>query len=163
MQAGPGPFTAAMPVAPLPKEVFATVVASAPLIAIDLIVRNPQGAVLLGLRNNPPAKGAWFVPGGRVRKGESLDAAFARIAQDELALRLQRNAHSMAGVYEHFYDVDFSGNEQASTHYVVLAYRIQVDPKSLRLPHDQHSRYQWLQPDRILQHPDVHPYTKAYF
>ena len=38
-----------------------------------------------------------------------------------------------------------------------------VDPASLRLPPDQHSQYQWMAPDQILLHPDVHPYTKAYF
>jgi colanic acid biosynthesis protein WcaH len=151
------------PVTLLPKDMFATVVANAPLVAIDLIVEDLHGAVLLGLRNNPPAKGCWFVPGGRIRKGESLDAAFSRIAQAELGLPAQRNAHSSAGVYEHFYDVNFSGTEHASTHYVVLAYRLRIAPESLRLPHDQHSRFQWMRPDQILQHPDVHPYTKAYF
>lgn len=152
----------AVPAGLLPKDVFATVVASAPLVAIDLIVEDLQGAVLLGLRNNPPAKGYWFVPGGRIRKDESLDAAFARIAQDELGLPARRNEHLPAGVHEHFYDINFNGTEHASTHYIVLAYRIRIDPKLLRLPHEQHSRFQWMQRDQILQHPDVHPYTKAY-
>ena len=34
-----------------------TVVRLAPLIAIDFIIRNPRRDVLLGLRNNEPAKG----------------------------------------------------------------------------------------------------------
>jgi colanic acid biosynthesis protein WcaH len=163
MQSGRGRSADAVPVALLSKDVFATVVANAPLVAIDLIVQNPQGAVLLGLRNNPPAKGYWFVPGGRIRKGESLDTAFARIAQDELGLPARRSEHSPAGVYEHFYDVNFNGAARASTHYVVLAYQIRIEPESVQPPHDQHSRFQWMQPDRILQHPDVHSYTKAYF
>ncbi|OGB22884.1 MAG: GDP-mannose mannosyl hydrolase [Burkholderiales bacterium RIFCSPLOWO2_02_FULL_57_36] len=137
--------------------------ANAPLIAIDLIAEDAQGAVLLGLRNNPPAKGYWFVPGGRIRKNESLDAAFARIARDELGLRVQRNRHRLAGVYEHFYDTNFNGTAEASTHYVVLAYRLRITPEALRLPHQQHSLYQWMHPDRITRHPDVHAYTKAYF
>jgi colanic acid biosynthesis protein WcaH len=153
----------AAPAAPLPKDVFATVVANAPLVAIDLIVQNAQGAVLLGLRTNPPAQGSWFVPGGRIRKDESLNAAFARIARDELGLQLQRNEHALYGVYEHFYNVNFNGTENASTHYVVLAYRLKIAPASLQLPQQQHSQYQWMQPDQITQHPDVHPYTKTYF
>jgi colanic acid biosynthesis protein WcaH len=162
MQSERGRSAGAVPIAPLPKDLFATVVANAPLVAIDLIVQNHQGAVLLGLRNNPPAQGCWFVPGGRIRKGESLDTAFARIAKDELELQAQRSEHPSAGVYEHFYDVDFNGTKHASTHYIVLAYRLRIAPELL-LPHHQHSRFQWMQPDRILQHPDVHPYTKAYF
>lgn len=50
---------------------FETVVASAPLISIDLLVENEQGQYLLGLRKNRPAQGYWFVPGGRVQKNES--------------------------------------------------------------------------------------------
>lgn len=147
----------------LPKDAFASVVANAPLVAIDLIVENSLGEVLLGLRNNPPAKGYWFVPGGRIRKNESLDSAFVRIAHDELGLDAQRTGSAPAGVFEHFYDIDFNGVENATTHYVVLAYRLQVAPQSLQPPHQQHSSYQWMQPGRITSHPDVHPYTKAYF
>ena len=46
----------------LELETFKTVVASTPLVSIDLIVRNRQGQVLLGLRTNRPAQGGWFVP-----------------------------------------------------------------------------------------------------
>jgi colanic acid biosynthesis protein WcaH len=158
-----GPSAAVAPVAPLAKEAFATVVANAPLVAIDLIVQDAQGAALLGLRNNPPAKGYWFAPGGRIRKNESLDAAFARIAQDELGLHSKRKEHVLAGVFEHFYDIDFNGTENATTHYIVLAYRLRITPETLRLPYQQHSKFQWMQPDQILLDPDVHPYTKAYF
>jgi colanic acid biosynthesis protein WcaH len=147
----------------LSNDLFATVVANAPLIAIDLIVENAHGAVLLGLRNNPPAKGYWFVPGGRIRKNESLDAAFARIARDELGFVAQRTEHTPVGVYEHFYDVNFNGIENATTHYVVLAYRLRIASESLQPPCRQHSRYRWMPREEITRHPDVHSYTKAYF
>lgn len=52
----------------LDTDIFATVVHCAPLISIDLLVQNAQGEYLLGLRNNRPAQGYWFVPGGRVKK-----------------------------------------------------------------------------------------------
>jgi colanic acid biosynthesis protein WcaH len=48
----------------LPIETFKTVIASTPLISIDLIVRNNQQQILLGKRLNKPAQGYWFVPGG---------------------------------------------------------------------------------------------------
>jgi colanic acid biosynthesis protein WcaH len=60
----------------LPPDIFRTVIASTPLIAIDLIVRNLQGQILLGWRVNRPAQGYWFVPDGRVLKNEALDNAF---------------------------------------------------------------------------------------
>ena len=151
---------------PLAAETFASVVANTPLVSIDLIVEDAQGAVLLGLRNNPPARGWWFVPGGRIRKDETLDDAFARIIQVELGLCGQRSQSRLAGVYEHFYDTNFTGTTGATTHYVALAYRLQVERhllQLLHLPHQQHSRYMWMHPDRIVQHPHVHSYTQAYF
>lgn len=58
----------------LTSEGFCAVVRDAPLVAIDLLVRDPYRAVLAGRRRNPPAKDFWFAPGGRIRKGETLDA-----------------------------------------------------------------------------------------
>ena len=55
---------------------FLTVVRLTPLVAIDLIVTDGNRRILLGHRRNRPAQGTWFVPGGRITKNETLDAAF---------------------------------------------------------------------------------------
>jgi hypothetical protein len=60
-----------------------TVIRLAPLIAIDLIIRNARDEVLLGLRKNEPAKGCYFVPGGVILKNERLAEAFARLIKNE--------------------------------------------------------------------------------
>lgn len=156
-------ISGAKPEAFLPTELFASVVAHAPLVAIDLIVTDPQGAVLLGLRNNPPARGFWFVPGGRVRKNEALNNAFMRIAEDELGCAMQIAQSRLIGVFEHFYDVNFAGITGASTHYIVLAYRLQTEHRLFALSRQQHSQTIWMQPDQARQNPLVHPYTQAYF
>ena len=62
-----------------------------PLISIDLLVQNEHGEYLLGLRNNRPAQGYWFVPGGRVLKNETLDGAFKRLTFEELGIELKRS------------------------------------------------------------------------
>ena len=54
-------------------ELDAQVVKNAPLVSIDIILQNPQSKIFLGRRRNQPTKGKWFVPGGRIRKGERLD------------------------------------------------------------------------------------------
>lgn len=148
---------------PLSAQAFASVVAGTPLVAIDFIVEDEAGEVLLGLRNNAPAKGYWFVPGGRILKNETLGNAFARLAQDELGLRAQMMQSRFAGIYEHFYDTDFAGTVDATTHYLVLAYRLQIERASLQPPHEQHSQYLWIQAGRVARLPNVHPYTEAYF
>jgi 8-oxo-dGTP pyrophosphatase MutT (NUDIX family) len=68
---------------PLSDVQFADVVRFAPLVSIDLVIRDPDGAMLVGMRSSAPAKGFWFVPGGRIRKNETIRNAFARILKAE--------------------------------------------------------------------------------
>ncbi len=63
----------------LRQEDFATVVRSTPLVSLDFIVETVAAKALLGKRTNRPAQGYWFVPGGRVQKDETLEAAFERL------------------------------------------------------------------------------------
>ena len=96
----------------LNRDEFAQVVRNTPLIAIDLIIRNPDQCVLVGLRTNEPAKGKWFVPGGVVRKYERLADAFARIVKTEVGLKASINDARFVGVYEHLYDNNVFGEEK---------------------------------------------------
>lgn len=148
----------------LAKEVFQTVVANTPLISIDLIVRDSTGRVLLGYRRNRPAQFSWFVPGGRIAKGEPIAQAFARLTQLELGLDLPLVESSYLGLYEHFYD-DSAVASGVTTHYVVNAFSLLLDQKGelLDLPKDQHSEYRWLTVDELLEDDAVHLHTKWYF
>ncbi|AOB30548.1 GDP-mannose mannosyl hydrolase [Bordetella sp. H567] len=149
----------------LSEEHFRAAVDMLPLVSIDLLVRDPRGRYLLGLRGNPPAQGRWFVPGGRIRKGEALAQALRRLADEELGMSLPPVRWRLRGVYEHFYDVNFAGESGMSTHYVVLAYQVQLPsgPLAAALPATQHLGYRWDTPEDAATDPDVHPYTKAYF
>lgn len=145
----------------LDPELFKTIVRVTPLVAIDLIVSRQDGKILLGKRNNRPAQGFWFVPGGRILKDETLDEAFLRLTRVELNRALLRTDYPLPGVYEHLYPDNFS-DETFSTHYVVLGYRIQLDTLN-DLPWEQHSDYRWLSRAEILADDGVHENTKAYF
>jgi colanic acid biosynthesis protein WcaH len=147
----------------LEKEDFVQIVKHAPLVSIDLVVRDVDGKILLGLRTNEPAKNFWFVPGGRIRKDEPLDKAFYRISGEELGLPLKIGDSRLLGVFEHFYSTNFAEEPGFGTHYVVLAYELnpQVDPD--KLPKQQHGQYEWFHPKVLLEMPDVHRHTKAYF
>lgn len=146
----------------LPRADWLQVVRLAPLVSIDLILDDPEGRVLLGLRENAPARGSWFVPGGAIRKGETLDAAFARIAAAELGRPLSRRNARLLGVYEHHYPDNFAGESAFGTHYVVLAHRLPLsgDPGP---PDDQHRQLRWFGVDELLADPAVHEHVKAYF
>lgn len=146
----------------LRHEDFASVVRFTPLIAIDLIVENTRGEFLLGQRTNRPARGYWFVPGGRVQKDESWEIAFARLTQTELGLRLPLDKGEFYGVWQHFYDDNFSG-EDFSTHYIVLGFRLRVSENDLQLPDVQHDAYRWLAIEEILASDHVHGNSRSYF
>jgi colanic acid biosynthesis protein WcaH len=150
--------------AQLSFEEFKNVVKNTPLIAIDLIIENENSEILLGWRNNPPAKGYWFVPGGRIRKGERFDDAFRRIALDETGLIVNLEDADFLGIYEHLYaDENFSGDPTFGTHYIVIAYRIKLREAHSVFPKAQHADYWWAMLDEILENPNVHINTQNYF
>lgn len=149
----------------LPDETFKSVIQSTPLISIDLIVRNEQGEVLLGKRVNAPAKGYWFVPGGRVRKNETLDDAFVRLVREELGIEsgITRADAKFLGVYEHFYDDCVFGNE-VSTHYIVMGYEIaDLNFEDITENIDQHEGYKFFDINGLKLMKNIHQYTKNYF
>ncbi len=153
---------------PLPKRVpraaFRSLVRWAPIVSIDLIILNRANEVLLGYRTNRPAKNTWFVPGGRIFKGERITDAMVRIAYHETGIEINPTAAEFAGVHEHFYrNSVFSGSRSQPTHYVVLAYRIRLRKDPEIHADSQHRRLEWFRPSRLLRLGSVHGNTKAYF
>ncbi|KAA8732065.1 GDP-mannose mannosyl hydrolase [Acinetobacter qingfengensis] len=149
----------------LDDDTFKAVIANTPLISIDLVVRNENGEVLLGKRLNAPAKDYWFVPGGRIRKDETLDQAFVRILQEELGIEsdITRSGAKFLGVFEHFYEDNVFDNE-ISTHYIVLGYEISIYNEQLNmLPCFQHGEYQYFNILTLLANREVHCFSKNYF
>jgi colanic acid biosynthesis protein WcaH len=148
----------------LTADEFKFIVKSAPLVSIDLVIENHEGNILLGWRNNLPAKGYWFVPGGRILKDESFSEAFCRIINSETGVELKPADSGFLGIYEHMYpDENFSGDPSFGTHYVVLAFRVKLGHTPTQLPKDQHAEYWWASIDEILENPNVHINTKNYF
>ena len=146
----------------LEKERFAQIVAHTPLVSIDLIVKNSRGEVLLGKRMNEPAKGYWFVPGGRIYKNETISQAFSRIAESEIGQEEAIENAKFLGAYEHFYENSFC-SEHISTHYVVLAYELNCNLSAYVLPKAQHNDYKIVPVEVLLHDAKVHPNVKLYF
>ncbi len=94
------------PPAPLSHTDLRSVVRLAPLVSVDLVIRNAQNQVLLGLRENEPAKGFFFVPGGIIRKNERLREAFTRILHNETHRAARFEDADFLGVFEHFYETN---------------------------------------------------------
>lgn len=144
-------------------EEFENVIRLTPLVAIDLVVRSPDGRVLVGRRTYEPAKDVFFVPGGRITKNETRAAAFRRISREELGMELSLEAARFLSVNEHFYPTNRFQKKGFGTHYITLAYEIELRLETSRLPQDQHGEYAWMSPEELLRSPEVHENTKVYF
>jgi len=142
---------------------FEHIVRLTPLVSIDLIVRSPDGRVLVGRRKNAPAKDIYFVPGGRITKNETLAAAFKRLTQMELGREEKIENARFRGVYEHIYGDNRLGKEGFGTHYVVLAYQLNLDHQPQLVNDRQHSEFRWMTPAELISSADVHQNTRAYF
>ena len=139
----------------IPDDDWRTIVANVPLVSVDLVIEH-DGGVLLGKRENEPAKGEWFVPDGTVLKNESRTDAVHRVATDELGESVVIDA--CLGTYEHFYETaDVDGVD--SKHYLATGYRCHFerdDPEIVG--DDQHSGF------RVFWPPfeNLHPYVEQY-
>ncbi|HEB83204.1 MAG TPA: GDP-mannose mannosyl hydrolase [Gammaproteobacteria bacterium] len=142
---------------------FLKIIEQTPLVSIDLIVENSQGEFLLGKRVNPPAQGFWFVPGGRIRKNETIADAFRRISATELGVSLSLPQAQLLGAYDHIYNDNFLAEPGINTHYVVLGYALKLMDTSAIVADDQHSQFRWWSRRDLLAANDVHENTKRYF
>jgi len=147
----------------LNDEEFSKIVRFAPLVSIDLIIRDPDRKVLVGVRNNEPAKNFYFVPGGRVRKDETLEDAFARILTAETGCSVDFNEARFLGVYQHMYPNNRFDHSGYGTHYVVLAYELNLGRRPAIVLDSQHRIAKWADEAELRAAPNVHRYTKAYF
>jgi len=63
----------------IPDDLWAQVKRYMPIPCMDVIVEDSKGEMLLGWRQILPYRNVWALPGGRVGKGEPLQAASERI------------------------------------------------------------------------------------
>lgn len=68
-----------------------------PRLAADVVIRYPDGRIVLIKRGVEPFKGRWALPGGGVEIGETVESAAIREAKEETGLdvRLQ----GLVGIY----------------------------------------------------------------
>ncbi len=106
----------------IPADEWETIVRNVPIVSVDLVVQSVDG-VVLGMRENAPAKGEWFVPGGRVHKHEQLTEAVHRIAREELGVDVEITER--LGAYEHLYHTA-EMDSVASKHYLANGFVVET-------------------------------------
>jgi len=104
-----------------------------PILCVDILCRH-KGKFLLLKRKNKPVKGRFWVPGGRVLKGEKVRQAVIRKMKDETGINIE--IIKAVGYFE----ADYQGNEFGSkTGYHGVSIVFLVSPLSLKIKLDGQS------------------------
>jgi colanic acid biosynthesis protein WcaH len=141
---------------------FRQLIKTGPLVSVDLVVRDDSDNILLLRRTTNPAKGFFFVPGGRIFKSETIEAAFARIFLRELGTNIRLSDARLLGVYSHIYGTNRFDEDNYGTHYVSVTYETRnVEHK--KTTDDDHDEFRWFSEAELLKRNDVHQYVKNYF
>ena len=112
----------------IPFESYKKIVDVMPILCVDAVIVY-KGNFLLVKRKNQPLKGRWWVPGGRVLKGETMEKAVKRKIREEVGIDIK--VLTPLGYYEVFHkENDFglkSGIHELSI--VFLATPLSLDIK----------------------------------
>lgn len=129
------------------KEIF-------PIPCVDIIVENCNGEILLLKRNNEPAKGQWWFPGGRVHFGEFRLEAGKRKLLDECGII--QSEFKEIGTYDLLLDLP----EKKISHGITTVFKTQTN-SSIISPDSQSIDYKWNSTENWLNYP-LHPFIKKF-
>jgi colanic acid biosynthesis protein WcaH len=73
----------------IPTDQYQQIIEVLPILCVDVVITNTRGEYLLIKRANEPRKGEWWVIGGRLLKGETLEGAAVRKVLEETSLQVQ--------------------------------------------------------------------------
>ncbi len=113
-----------------------------PIVAVGAVVFR-DGRVLLVRRGRPPSEDLWAIPGGKVRLGETLQAAAEREIREETGLAIR--ALEPVYTFDHL-EQDESG--RIRFHYVIVDLRAEYIGGQIR-PGDDAREARWVSADEI--------------
>ena len=125
------------------EPLYSRIRALIPIATVDLLIVY-SGRLLLMLRNNEPAKDEWFIPGGRILQGETIERAVHRVLKEETGLTPTKI--EMKGTMSHIWP---------NIHTVMLFHRVDVANDDVKM-NDEHRDHTWISKNMD----DLHPYLK---
>jgi len=117
-------------------NLYRTIVENVVIVCVDIILTTDENSFLLLRRVNEPAKGEWWLPGGRINKGETVEQAFRRKLKQELSL--EGAFVKIVSVEETIFDKSIG-----SPHTINIVGHMQVSHMPLLSLDNQHDAFKW--------------------
>lgn len=135
----------------VPEEKFREIERLVPLASFNAIIVDGEGRVLVMKRNNEPAKGLYWYPGGRIKLGQSLEEALKEQIKEETGLEWSDlRVIKVASV---------DSNIFKSRHTVNINFLLKKVSKSEVQLNQGHSDFKWLRPEEFDKE-KLDPYLK---
>ncbi len=132
----------------LDKDFYKQVVAQLPILCIDTFLVNPKSKkYLLVKRCNNPAKGTYWLPGGRMIKGESFFEGAQRKCSEEIGISIE--AKQVLGIYNVLFPDSEWGTPTHTPGIGVLATCSSEESVSLNELHEDHKWVSLSEPNTI--------------
>jgi len=105
----------------IPQIEYDRIISYIPIVCVDCVVIF-EGQVLLIKRRDEPMAGEWWLPGGRLWKGESLNSCALRKVQRETGLhcKFYRQIDTISTVFDSVHSVNIVYLLHATNDYVEL-------------------------------------------
>jgi ADP-ribose pyrophosphatase YjhB (NUDIX family) len=124
----------------IPSSLYNKITAIMPIASVEAIIVK-DNAILFLKRTNSPAKGEWWFPGGRIRKGETFAEALRREVKEETGLAV--DIIKFVGVYNRIF---------TDRHDITIVFLCNCFDDEVTL-NNEHSEYGFFKPPK-----DIHPY-----
>jgi len=123
------------------SSLYEVIIDVLPIASLEAVVLEDDKFLFLR-RKNEPVKGQWWFPGGRIRKGETLQEALIREVKEETGLTVTES--KLVNVYSRIFD---------QRHDITIAYVTKCRPDKITL-NNEHSEYIYTKkPPK-----NIHPY-----
>lgn len=127
----------------IPDDLYQTILQVMPRCCADVVVRCGDEVLLLK-RRIEPLKDFWALPGGTIYKGETLKGAAARVAEEELGIKIDTAELRLIGV------ANFEGGIYGR-HDICLTYIADL-PQKLEIKINYQHRYcRWFDQRKVLE------------
>jgi len=123
----------------IPEKKFREIERLVPLASFNAIIVDDKGRVLVMKRNNQPAKGLYWFPGGRIKRGQSLEEALKEKIKEETGLEWSEvELIKVASVDSVFFK---------TRHTININFLLKKKTSSEIKLNQEHSDFKWIKPE----------------